>query len=162
VKVRKDVRFSTVPEWVIYHPELSDRAVRLYAALDRVADSNTGEAQVRRKVLGDRIGCDVRTVTRTLSELLAVGAVSIESGKAAGKSNRYVLHVLPRVGQARPTPGTASSHRWDSRDPQNESSRTKGKNERGSASPEDPPISLAEYRRLEASKDRHPSQGAAE
>ena len=88
------VRFAVVPEWVLDHPDLSDRAVRLYGVLARYADT-MGHAWPARSTLGNRLYCSVDSVDRALKELAGVGAITKrrrvdEAGDPT--SNLYVLH----------------------------------------------------------------------
>lgn len=97
--VEKELRFAVIPEWVLFHEELSHGAVRLYAVLDRYADKDSRDAFPSRATLAKRLGVSVKTVDRMLAELVAVGAVSVEHRvDAAGDatSNRYLLHAFPR------------------------------------------------------------------
>lgn len=73
-----DLRFTIIPEWVLWHPTLSANAVRLYGTLRRFADGN-GVAWPSRRVLADRIGKSLDTVDRCLSELIDAGAVRVRS-----------------------------------------------------------------------------------
>lgn len=69
------VPFAMVPEWVLEHPDLSDRAVRLYGLLARSADRE-GRAFPGRKRLADRLRCSATSVDRAVAELVAVDAVA--------------------------------------------------------------------------------------
>jgi hypothetical protein len=64
------------PEWVL-DAAVSDRAVRLFAVLNRYAGTNE-TAWPSRKTLAERLGCSVDSVDRALAELVAIDAVSIE------------------------------------------------------------------------------------
>jgi hypothetical protein len=69
-------KFAVVPEWVVVHPGLSDRAVRLYALIARRINTETGAATIRRRLLAETLGVSVDTVDRARTELVAVGALS--------------------------------------------------------------------------------------
>lgn len=104
--VDKDVRFALIPEWVLFHDELSPQAVRLYCVLDRHADRDTRDCIPSRARLAGLLGVSVKTVDRALAELVAVRAVTVEHRvDAAGDatSNRYLVHVVP----PRPTAAAA-------------------------------------------------------
>ena len=113
--VRRGYLFAIIPEWVLYHPDLSDRAVRLFGVLDRFADAD-GTCYPSRSVLGARLGVSVDTVDRGLAELTTAQAVTVEKRyrpgregeKARQTSNLYVLHGLP-PGAADVRPGGRSA-----------------------------------------------------
>lgn len=89
--------FAIVPEWLIDHPDLSDRAVRLYAVLARVAGSR-GSAWPGRKTLAARLRCSPSALDRALRELREAGAVTVTARTSAtGRrtSNLYRLHLHP-------------------------------------------------------------------
>lgn len=74
-----DAHFAIVPEWVLYHDKLSDRAVRLYAILRRKADNATGVAWPSRATLAAALrGCSKESVDRAVKELVTAGAVTTE------------------------------------------------------------------------------------
>lgn len=75
--------WAIVPEWVLWHPELSDGAVRLYATIHRYVGLNEG-AWPRNSVLAERLGRTQRSVRNWLAELEAVGAVEREARFAKG------------------------------------------------------------------------------
>ena len=96
MKITADVRFSTVPEWLIY-ADVSPQAIRLYAVLDRHADKShravPGQARLARLMRAS-----VATVKRATAELERVGAVSVIRGETEDRqkaTNEYVLHVSP-------------------------------------------------------------------
>lgn len=87
-------RFVLVPEWVLDHPGLSDRSVRLYLVLRSFADNVTGVAWPGRRRLAERLRCDVKTVDRALAELVKVGAVTVRArfdDDHGQRSNAYVV-----------------------------------------------------------------------
>lgn len=101
--VTKDIRFAIVPEWVLYHPDLSPQAVRLYLTLERHADRDTRTAYPSRARLAGLLDVSVKTVDRALHELITVGAVSAKKRfDDAGDptSNMYVVHAVPPEGVA--------------------------------------------------------------
>ena len=106
--VDKDVRFALIPEWVLFHQDLSDKAVRLYLVLDRHADRDTRDCIPSRARLAGKLGCSVKTVDRALAELVAARAITVERRvDAAGDptSNRYVVHAVPPAyAPVEPTP----------------------------------------------------------
>lgn len=85
-----DRPYATVPTWVLDHPGLSPRAIRLYAVLDTYDDP-----QPTREQLAERLGCSVSTVRKALRELAAAGAV-VTYRHRVGHSPRYVLQGVRR------------------------------------------------------------------
>jgi hypothetical protein len=69
-----DVRFSIVPEWVLY-ADISDKAIRLYTILARYADNETLQAFPSRELLAERAGCHAKSVDRAIQELADIGPV---------------------------------------------------------------------------------------
>lgn len=95
-EVQADDYFAIVPEWVLFHPDLSHGAVRLYGVLRRFADQR-GIAFPGLAAIGERYGVVPRSVTRHMEELIAAGAVTrkrrIKHGRAT--SNLYRVHSRP-------------------------------------------------------------------
>lgn len=93
IEVRGFTRYAQVPTWVVRHPLVSDRAVRLYVTLWGFADWTTGEARVSRRRLADAMRRDVKSVDRAVRDLIAVGALTVESAAFAGRQgwNVYAL-----------------------------------------------------------------------
>lgn len=87
--LRREGRFSIVPENLIRDPHLTDRAVRLWCILDRYAGSN-GSAFPSRGRLADDMGCSRDSIDRALSDLCAEGWLRKEQ-RTAGGVNDYVL-----------------------------------------------------------------------
>lgn len=91
-----DLRFAILPEWVIYS-DAGDRAIRLYAVLDRFA-GESGKAWPSRETLAARLGCSRESVDRAVRELRKIGAVEVvhrrlEDGQPT--SNLYLLRRIP-------------------------------------------------------------------
>ncbi len=84
-----------VPEWLL-DADVSDRAVRLWAILDRYAGSN-GAAFPSRSTLAKRLRCSVDTIDRSLADLEAVGALEVE--RAGTRVNVYRLLDRPRASR---------------------------------------------------------------
>ena len=88
--------FAIIPEWLLDAP-ISSNAVRLYAILNRYANSQ-GRAWPSRKTIATAMKCSTATVDRARDELVAVGALTvIQRTSDAGDptSNLYVLHIRP-------------------------------------------------------------------
>ncbi len=85
-------RYGMVPEWVIVHPGLSDRAFRLYVLLARYGTS-PDDCFPRISTLADRLGVSDATVQRGLRELVAAGCVTVVPRFEGGRqtSNGYQL-----------------------------------------------------------------------
>lgn len=109
-KVRAQVLFAVVPEWILYS-EISDRAVRLYGVLARYADRATGKARPGWAELAKRMHCSPDSVDRAMRELVALGAVEIthrfREGPDGGRlrlPNVYLLVASPPSRTAAATP----------------------------------------------------------
>lgn len=113
--------FSVVPEWLL-DADISDRAVRLYAALGRFADSDL-RTDITRKKIAARLRCSPSTMDVAMKELRLLGAVTVEAQRAdAGglTSNLYTLHIAPETG-ARSTGASADGCTGGSVEKRNES-----------------------------------------
>lgn len=95
-EVQADDYYAIVPEWILFHPELSHGAVRLYAVLRRFADQR-GIAFPGLSAIGEKYGVVPRSVTRHMEELMAAGAVTKKRRTRAGRatSNLYRVHSRP-------------------------------------------------------------------
>lgn len=100
-------RYATLPEVVLYS-DVSDRAVRLYATLQRFVDLPKG-AIPSRKTLAELLACSVDSLDRATKELVAHEFVTVEHRMTDdGKrhtSNRY--HLVAEALAVRP-PGDNS------------------------------------------------------
>lgn len=94
--INTDVRFSIVPEWVLY-ADISDKAVRLYTILARYADNETLEAFPSRELLAQRAHCHAKSVDRAVQELVDIGAITKTHRKSGNgfQSNVYTLRRVP-------------------------------------------------------------------
>lgn len=106
--------FATVPEWVLYG-ELSDRAVRLFAVLQR-HDGDNG-AFPSRKRLAQILACSLDSVDRAVKEL-EVHKVIIRhkrfSDAGGQRSNLYELR-LGVAASMRPANRTDAPHNESNR-----------------------------------------------
>ena len=101
-----DVPFGMIPEWVIFHDELSPGAVRAYAALSRYANGEKA-AWPGKETLADRLGVAKSTVERWLMELRQVGALTSEARyreDGGQTSSRYTL-TTREPGEGSPSVG---------------------------------------------------------
>lgn len=88
--------FAVVPEWLLY-ADISGNAVRLYAILNRYANTR-GHAWPSRKTLADAMKCSPATVDRAREELQNVKAVTVVARRNPSgdpSSNLYILHTRP-------------------------------------------------------------------
>lgn len=95
-EIRSDAYFAIVPEWLL-HADVSGNAVRLYAILNRYANSN-GHAWPSRKTIAAAMRCSTATVDRARDELVDVGALTVKqrfSDAGDPTSNLYILHTRP-------------------------------------------------------------------
>lgn len=95
-EIRADDYFAILPEWIL-HADISAGAVRLWAILNRYANSN-GHAWPSRKTIAAVMRCSTATVDRAREELVEIGALTVIPRKTdAGDptSNLYVLHTRP-------------------------------------------------------------------
>lgn len=113
--------FAIVPEFVLT-ADISANAVRLYAILNRFANSQ-GKAWPSRKTLADIMRTSTATIDRAKEELIAIHALSVEHRiNPAGdpSSNLYTLHTRPgdKLGKSSPmTKGTPKDeHRGTPKD----------------------------------------------
>lgn len=91
-EIRSTEYFAIVPEWVLL-ADISANAVRLYALLNRYANSQ-GKAWPSRRTLGEALRVSPSTVDRSKEELVSIGALTVETRSTpAGDytSNLYTL-----------------------------------------------------------------------
>ena len=92
------VRFAIVPENLIDDPNISHGALRLYAVLERHANTDD-EAWPRRATLAKRLAVTEKTIDRWKDQLVAAGWIHVEHRFRDGEqiSNRYTLRRDPRA-----------------------------------------------------------------
>jgi hypothetical protein len=93
-EIRSTEYFAIVPEWVL-HADISANAVRLYAVLNRFANSS-GHAWPSRKTIADQMRVSVATVDRAKDELVDIGALTVEPRTTPSgdpSSNLYILQI---------------------------------------------------------------------
>lgn len=93
--------FAMVPEALLYDPERSDKAVRLYGVLRRHGDDPTDCYPSKRR-LADLMGCAPASLNRPLNELEDAGwIVRVARVDDRGQtSNGYHVHAAPRTSSA--------------------------------------------------------------
>jgi len=116
-RVASQVLFAIVPEWVLYGA-LSDKALRVYAVLNRFANNETHRAWPGHRAIAIRARCSVSSVKRALRELETFGAIEIEhrfNEDGSPTSNEYLVRVTR--GGAADEPSTQGSRERRSRAP---------------------------------------------
>ena len=111
-QIELEVPFAQIPRWIIEHPDLSDRAVRLYGVLHRWAGLSKGIIPGRKRIAALLRDCSVSSVDRAVKELVAAGAVTVtkrfdEAGDPT--SNLYMLMSSPMIEGSRTGDATPSS-----------------------------------------------------
>jgi DNA-binding transcriptional MocR family regulator len=102
-EIRSTDYFAIVPEFVIFAP-ISSNAVRLYAILNRFANSQ-GRAWPSRKTLAELMQCSTATIDRAKDELVEIDALTVEhrTGPAGDpSSNLYILKTSSPVTKGSP------------------------------------------------------------
>lgn len=109
-------RFAITPEWVL-DAEVSDRAVRLWAVLNRFAGEK-GEANPGRLRIAKRLRCSEKSVDRAMRELVQIGAVVAQAAyDDAGDRTANDYYLWPKTPVTRggatvdPTGGDATDPR---------------------------------------------------
>jgi hypothetical protein len=95
--------FAIVPEWIVL-ADISSNAIRLYALLNRFANSQ-GRAWPSRKTLADLMRTSTATVDRAKDELVTIGALEIEhrlNPSGDPSSNLYILTTSSPVRKGTP------------------------------------------------------------
>jgi hypothetical protein len=99
VKIRNEVNFALVPEWVLF-ADISAQAVRLYAFLNRHATkSGRARCRVSRRELAAEMRVQApKTVDRALDELEGLGAIEVEVRVDAHgqQANDYLVRQTPK------------------------------------------------------------------
>jgi hypothetical protein len=102
-EVRSSEYFAIIPEWVV-HSDISSNAVRLYAVLNRFANSN-GKAWPSRRTIAEIMHTSTATVDRAKDELVEINALTVEHRTTpAGdpSSNIYTLHTSSPMTKGSP------------------------------------------------------------
>lgn len=99
-EIRSTEYFAIVPEWVLL-ADISANAVRLYAVLNRYANSQ-GHAWPSRRTLAEALRISPSTIDRAKDELQSIGALTVETRTTpAGDftSNLYTLATSSPMGK---------------------------------------------------------------
>lgn len=91
--VRLGYRFSAVPEWITFHPDLTGEQVRLYSALCRFANHEQ-QAWPTARTLAEKTARSVASVHRDLAALAMAGAIRIEERFVEGRGQTSNLYHL--------------------------------------------------------------------
>lgn len=89
--VRATYRFARIPEWVLYHPDLSAEDVRVFGILDRFDGHDCFPSLAS---IAEKMQRSEDTVRRSIRRLETVGAVLVEvrtTDEGRQTSNRYLL-----------------------------------------------------------------------
>lgn len=97
IRARKAYRFAMIPERLIRDTGISDRAVRLWALLDRIA-MGADAAMPTRGQLAKALGCSPSSVDRAVAELIKAGWLECASGRYSGSASEYVITDAPAIG----------------------------------------------------------------
>ena len=95
MKIKADGYFAIIPEWVLY-ADISPAAVRVYCVLHRHADNDTAKCIPSRKHIATKARISLSTVDRSIDELIALGAVTVQhrtSENGDPTSNEYTVIV---------------------------------------------------------------------
>lgn len=109
---RRDA-FTQIPEWILYSPLLSDRAIRLWGILDRHADGD-GQCYPGHRRLAELLRCSLDSVRRAQRELESAAALLVEPqfrDDRGQTSNTYTLLFDPPDPYSTPTGGARVRHR---------------------------------------------------
>lgn len=97
-RVRAQAHFAPIPEWVLFAPELSPQAVRVYGVLLRLAERGSRRGRVRHRTIAARSGgVSVPTIKRAIAELQAFGAVEVtrKIDRLGQHANEYLVRAVP-------------------------------------------------------------------
>ncbi len=85
-------RYAMIPEWVIYHPDLTGSDVRVYAVMARMADAE-GRCYPKADTVASRLGVSDDTVRRSVARLEAAGALRVtpKMGPNGYRANDYLI-----------------------------------------------------------------------
>jgi len=99
-EVRSDAYFAIVPEWIL-DSDFSPSAVVVFLTLARFANRRSRTCYPSKETIVARSGLSPNTVSRSLAELKAKGAVTSKRRNRNGlpTSNVYVLHMVGPFGQ---------------------------------------------------------------
>ncbi len=84
-----------IPEWLVYDAGVSDKAIRLYLALQRHA-GQAGECFPSKRRLAKLLNCSINTVDRARGDLVEAGALWVEPNfRDDGSQSSSDYHLCP-------------------------------------------------------------------
>ena len=87
--------FVILPWAVLDHELLTAHDVLVYATIARYADVTTGLAWPSRQTVAQNARCDIKTVDRSVTRLVAAGFLEKHKRKTQlGESNLYIVHEI--------------------------------------------------------------------
>ncbi len=87
--------FVILPWAVLDHELLTAHDVLVYATIARYADVTTGVAWPSRQTVAQNARCDIKTVDRSVTRLVAAGFLEKHKRKTElGESNLYIVHEI--------------------------------------------------------------------
>ena len=87
--------FVILPWAVLDHELLTAHDVLVYATIARYADVTTGAAWPSRQTVAQNARCDIKTVDRSVTRLVAAGFLEKHKRKTElGESNLYIVHEI--------------------------------------------------------------------
>ncbi|HEY7824189.1 MAG TPA: helix-turn-helix domain-containing protein [Acidimicrobiia bacterium] len=85
--------FVILPWAVLEDENLTAYDVLVYATIARYADVNSGEAWPSRQTVAQQARCDIKTVDRAVTRLVAAGFLEKHKRKnQEGETNLYIVH----------------------------------------------------------------------
>ena len=91
IRVRRTYSFTCLPESLIRNLAISDRAVRLWALLDRYAKGDDYVSLTREALAAD-LGCSLDSIDRALAELVRFEWLT-HNGARGGRPREYTLWI---------------------------------------------------------------------
>lgn len=91
IRVRRTYSFTCLPESLIRDIVISDRAVRLWALLDRYA-AGKDAVSLTREILAADLGCSLDSIDRALAELVRARWLTHNGGRG-GRAREYQLWI---------------------------------------------------------------------
>lgn len=101
--------FTQLPEWLLFHPEVSDGALRTWLVLATFADNRSGEAFPRVSTIAQKRQSHRGTIQRHLDELDRAGAIRRNHQYREDGGLRSTLYVLAWAQPLDPTPPVAKT-----------------------------------------------------
>ena len=101
--------FTQLPEWLLFHPEVSDGALRTWLVLATFADNRSGEAFPRVSTIAKKRQSHRGTIQRHLDELDRAGAIRRHHQYREDGGLRSTLYVLAWAQPLDPAPPVAKS-----------------------------------------------------